>query len=138
MIRLRCTIAALFLGALVAHAGETAPPANSGPVVQFSPSAVNFGLVTLGHLNLATLTVTNSGNSLLTIFHDEVPITAAQFYIYADGCSGQALLPGASCEVTLSYSPQDPGSKGYDYYIIWDNASPGYQTLMMYGKCRKE
>lgn len=129
-------IGALFLFAvpLQLPAAEAPVPAVSGPVVQISPSVVNFGVVVVTHYKIEAVTVTNTGSSNLIIRGHQMYGNASVFGIDTDACAGTTLSPGGSCVVQLFFSP-DSQLEGWTtaYYVLFDNASGGYQVVPMYG-----
>jgi Beta-propeller repeat/Abnormal spindle-like microcephaly-assoc'd, ASPM-SPD-2-Hydin len=78
-----------------------------GSPVIFAPTALAFGLQTPGSTSAAqTLTVTNSGQSALTIGSITTGGDAPQFFpIQRDACTGTTLSANASCSISISFSP---------------------------------
>ncbi len=78
------------------------------------PSITHFGSVTLGQQSTATaVTVTNDHTTdVLTLGTSSITgIGADQFKIITDNCSGQALVVGAQCSVSVAFAPTQFGSK---------------------------
>jgi hypothetical protein len=61
-----------------------------------------------------TLTVRNEGNSNLEI--NGITYPATPFSVSSDNCSNRTLQPAGSCEVTVRFAPEGPGSfsSGFD------------------------
>jgi len=78
-----------------------------GSPVIFTPTTLVFGLQTPGSTSAAqTLTVTNSGQTALTIGSVTTGGDAPQFFpIQLDACTGTTLSANASCSVSISFSP---------------------------------
>jgi MYXO-CTERM domain-containing protein len=83
----------------IAIADSVAPP---------SDRTIPFGNVTIGATSDQTLTVNNVGNGDLVL--GTVGGTAAPFELVNDGCSGQTLLPAASCTVDVRFAPAALGA----------------------------
>jgi hypothetical protein len=77
------------------------------------PASVDFGLITVGSISdPATLTLGNTGSADLVF--DTLLLSgteADEFSIVADDCSGQTLVPEASCTVGLTVTPAAVGSR---------------------------
>ena len=73
----------------------------------FSPSALTFASQTLQTLSPAqTVTVTNTGRLNLNI----AGVTASGDFTETDTCSGQSLVPGATCSIQVSFNPTQSGA----------------------------
>ena len=83
---------------LVTNASVTA----AAPAFAASPSSVTFGSVTVGTSSSRTVTLTNTGGAPLTISSSTGP--AAPFTA-AKPANGTTIAPGASINMTVSYSP---------------------------------
>jgi hypothetical protein len=66
-----------------------------------------FGQVPSGQTSIQSLTLTNNGNSLMTVRR----ITTEWPFLSTTNC-GMALSPGESCTVTITYSPLDQVATG--------------------------
>ncbi|QHS51260.1 choice-of-anchor D domain-containing protein [Edaphobacter sp. 12200R-103] len=66
-----------------------------------------FGQVPSGQTSIQSLTLTNNGNSLITVRR----ITTEWPFLSTTNC-GMALSPGESCTVTITYSPLDQVATG--------------------------
>ncbi|MCS7048993.1 MAG: choice-of-anchor D domain-containing protein [Verrucomicrobiae bacterium] len=79
----------------------------SAPAIAASPATIDFGSVIVG-LTSTVQTVTFANNSTVPVFLSEVQVTG-DFFIEADACSGQAILPGGSCAVRVAFAPSTTG-----------------------------
>jgi uncharacterized repeat protein (TIGR01451 family) len=79
------------------------------PVVTVGPGSLAFGTVPIGTVSSPqNVTVTNAGTSDL---HVSAASVSGSFVISADGCSGgNALAPGASCQIGVQFAPAGTGS----------------------------
>ncbi|GAB4255676.1 choice-of-anchor D domain-containing protein [Deferrisoma sp.] len=74
------------------------------PDIAVSPATVSFGDVRKGETSAEqTVTVTNTGAADLVL--GAVTVSGAGFAIGTDGCGGQTLAQGESCEVKLTVTP---------------------------------
>jgi hypothetical protein len=81
------------------------------------------------------VTVTNTGGSELVITADHLYKGNAPFYINSDGCVGRKVAPGGSCAIQVDFGPTDPSYSAIpSYLVLFDNASGGYQGVLMYGR----
>lgn len=67
----------------------------------------NFGSVTAGTAATRELAITNQGNAALQV--GTLSGLAPPFALVADGCSDQALAPGATCAVRVQFAPDSSG-----------------------------
>jgi hypothetical protein len=74
------------------------------------PSSLMFGGVETGHAASLPVTVTNTGNGVVTLNSFTILGSgAAAFLVTANTC-GATLAVGANCVVTVTFSPTNPGS----------------------------
>jgi centrosomal CEP192-like protein len=102
LITLLCAAIATVLIALAlftpAHAASTPP------VLAWSVAQYDFGSVPVGQTPSQTFTLSNTGGRS----SGTIVVTlagSATFSITADGCTGRALGPSKSCQVTVQYAP---------------------------------
>jgi PKD repeat protein len=81
-----------------------------------------FGEVTEGNFSQATVTVTNNGNANLLIGNiaSSDPLVAP-FSIESNDCSGGAVLPVASCTLTIRFAPTTAGTFNGSFDIPSDD-----------------
>ncbi len=72
---------------------------------------VPFGQVTVGNSSDSTVTIRNDGTANLVIGNiaQVNPLAAPFSIVVPDNCSGQTLIPGGSCVLTVRFSPTDAG-----------------------------
>jgi len=78
------------------------------PDISVNRASINFGNVNIGSSPAQSVTVSNVGNANLTI--GTITLPSPPFSKSADNCSGLTLSPGASCNVTYTFSPTSIGS----------------------------
>jgi hypothetical protein len=91
------------------------------PVARLAPARVNFGQILGGRTPPQTVTLTNRGDGPLTI----AGIAATGDYKAIPHCPS-VLLPGLSCTIDVSFSPQAAGVRTGSLVVTDDsNAAPG-------------
>jgi Cep192 domain 4 len=102
------TAAALLTLMLAATVGQAArlPSIAWSPVT--SPGTFDYGAVNVGQAASQTFALTNSGGSATGMLSVSLG-TATEFSITADACTGTALGPRKSCNVTVQYVPTTAG-----------------------------
>jgi hypothetical protein len=72
----------------------------------FSPTSLNAGSALVGVTSVAKkVTLTNTGAASLTIHG----VTASGNFSETDTCSGQTLLPSATCDISVTFTPSVTG-----------------------------
>jgi uncharacterized repeat protein (TIGR01451 family) len=85
-------------------------PAGFAPDIDVVPTAVNFGAVVVATTStVQSVTVSNTGTISLTII--SVASNDAQFAIVSGITPGDAIAPGASRTITLTFTPASEGLK---------------------------
>ncbi len=108
----------------------------TAPFASLSTGALDFGPVVLGGTSgVQTVTVTNTGTAPLTF--SSLPTTAGadggQFVLAVNTCApvGLSLAPGASCDITLRFTPTgSPGPRGATVQIA---TNAGTHTVTLNG-----
>jgi len=117
--------------------GTTAATPDIAVTDSVAPAAdlqVPFGDVATGGTATQTVTVANAGNAALNIGTiGSANALAAPFAIAADGCSGQALQPSATCEVTVTFSPTASGPFSDSFDIPSDDPDENPVTVSVSG-----
>lgn len=104
----------------------------------FSPSSspVAFGSITVGMTSAAsTLTVTNAGSAALTFGAGAVSIAganASDFALGTDTCSSTTVAIGATCAVTVTFTPNAAGARSASL-VFTDNAPDSPQSIALTG-----
>ena len=110
----------------------TPPPA---PAVTLAPNSVAFASQTIGVTSAATtVTLTNSGNATLTITGISIAGTNPTDFAMTSGSSpcGGTLAAGASCTVSVTFTPSAAGSFSATLSIA-NNAAGSPQTVALSG-----
>jgi hypothetical protein len=108
---------------------------NPPRVVTFTPEPLAFGPnLPLSTSPPADVAVQNTGNAPLTISAVGLPTDAgpeqfpADYRIIGENCIGQTLPPGASCVVTVQFSPQGVGER--PAVLRFDDNAPNAPHLL--------
>jgi hypothetical protein len=102
--------------------------AGVGPVVSLSPTGLNFAAQTVSTQSAPqTITLTNAGNGALT----PLEITRSGDFAQTNNC-GDSLAGGASCTISVTFSPVDAGSRT-GTLTLTDNAGNSPQTVQLSG-----
>src|SRR3954453_7966847 len=96
-----------------------APPPPSAAVT-FSPSSLTFAAQNVGTTSASqTVTATNtSGSSFLV---NSAAVHSLDFTVVDDQCSGLTLANGASCAVSITFSPTTTGTRTANYVFTHNN-----------------
>ncbi len=112
--------------------------ATSPPMVTLSPKSLAFGSIEVKTPSVAqTVTLTNTGESTLTFTGGNskgITITGTDKGDYSQtNTCGASVLAGASCTISVIFTPQDNGTRSADV-TIEDNTTGGTQTVSVTGK----
>jgi hypothetical protein len=107
--------------------------AGSGPAV-FSPSPVQFGNVQAGHTGTVTVTVTNNGNSDMTVNDAGSDVTfgganPGAFGKTNDACAGAVVPSGQTCTLDVTFSPGSAADYAATLTLNSDSAGPDQVNL---------
>src|SRR3954452_105848 len=96
-----------------------APPPPSAAVT-FSPSSLTFAAQNVGTTSASqTVTATNtSGSSFLV---NSAAVHSLDFTVVDDQCSGLTIANGASCTVSITFSPTTTGTRTANYVLTHNN-----------------
>jgi hypothetical protein len=103
--------------------------------VTLSPTSLGFPTTKAGRTSTLTLTVTNSGTAALSLTGASISGTnASNFRIGADGCTGKTVAVGATCTISVNFTPtvKAPAVTLTATLSLVDNA--GTQTVQLTGK----
>ncbi|MBL8309217.1 MAG: choice-of-anchor D domain-containing protein [Burkholderiales bacterium] len=102
------------------------------PAASVSPAQLSFGSTTVGATAAAqSVTLTNTGNAALVL--GTTSIAGADFAVGSNSCtSGSSLAAGASCNVSVSFTPSAPGARSATLTIT-HNASPASSSVTLSG-----
>ncbi len=105
--------------------------------ISFTPiltgGILNFGTQVNPSTDTAALTVTNSGTAPVTF--PAAPgdtVAGALFAKGADTCQGTTLAPGASCSITVNFSPNSAALR-VGLLTVRDNANGNPQLIVLTG-----
>lgn len=106
----------------------------SNPVVVFSVPRLNFGKVTVGTSSSKNLAVLDQGQSALAIAGITITGPAASDYKESNNCpaSPVKLATGASCTVTVTFTPTTTGSRSAAV-LFKDSAAGPSRTIPLSG-----
>ncbi|HEY1280653.1 MAG TPA: choice-of-anchor D domain-containing protein [Acidimicrobiales bacterium] len=88
------------------------PTTVARPVLVVSPSALDFGTVLIGAAGSPqTVTIRNTGTGATSTAATITGAAAGDFALTTNGCAGRSLAAGASCTLTVAFSPQGSGAR---------------------------
>jgi hypothetical protein len=117
---------------LLAAAGVITNSAAAAAAVTLTPPSLTFDSQDVGTRSAPqTITVANTGDSSLFINSAAVPNTL-DFGVAGDGCSGLTLPPGGSCDMSIVFTPTQPGTRTAALKVT-DNAPNSPQTAPLTG-----
>ena len=100
------------------------------PQISLSPSSINFGTIVLGKTVSQTETITNVGNGALSISKVSVkPGSGTDNDDFKLSTNCGSLAPGASCNIVVSYTPDD-GTGGITATLVITDNAPGSPHLV--------
>jgi len=104
-------------------------PATTAPAATATPDPLAFGSQAVGSTSSASnVTVTNTGTADLVFGTGAATLSgtnAADFAITTDGCSGQTVIPTATCTISLTFTPSAAGARSADLEVASnDPATP--------------
>src|SRR4051795_12548288 len=98
------------------------PPPPPATAVTFSPSSLTFPAQNVGTTSASqTVTATNtSGSSFLV---NSAAVHSLDFTVVDDQCSGLTIASGASCAVSITFSPTTTGTRTANYVFTHNNVA---------------
>jgi hypothetical protein len=140
-----CTVTVIFSpgaegvrsGNVTATAGDLTASAalsgtGTGPAdISINPDTADFGDVVAGSSSASqTFTVSNDGDGDTgTLAVTLGGANAGQFSVDADTCDGTSLAAGASCDITVTFSPTDAGNAAATLTVDGDGTDPVSASL---------
>jgi hypothetical protein len=106
------------------------PPFN--PVIYVHPTLIDFRDVFLGTTADQMVTLQNVGNVDLTI--GTIPFPSVPFQIIGDSCSNQTLPFGATCTLTVRFSPSSGGPFNSSLIISSNDPQKSTVTVVLNGR----
>jgi hypothetical protein len=102
----------------------------NGTIVAVAPALVNFGSVPVGKTSPAkTVTVTNAGQRTVNISNIELQGSNAGDFAQTSNC-GATLLPGASCTVSVTFTPTAKGLRDANLSVFDDGGGSPQQVKL--------
>ena len=106
----------------------------AAPAVSFTPTSLTFAGQAIGTTSAPqSITIANTGNA--SLFINSAATRGANpldFTQVSDGCSGLTLAAGASCSVSITFSPTASGTRSATFTLT-DNAAGSPQTVPITG-----
>jgi uncharacterized repeat protein (TIGR01451 family) len=104
------------------------------PAVSLNPTALSFGTQAVGTTSAAqTVTMNNTGNgNLIVAAVSPTGGNPGDFNVNAAGCTAAAVIPGGSCNISVTFAPAATGARSSSLIII-DNAAGGGQAVPLSG-----
>jgi hypothetical protein len=110
-----------------------APAGAVAPALTLTPSSLIFADQAIGTTSAAqTITATNSGDQSLFFNNVATSGDTLDFTIGTDDCIGTTLPPGASCSISVTFSPTATGTRTAAV-VYTDNAANSPQTAPLTG-----
>jgi hypothetical protein len=121
------------LAVSLAAAGATAAPAEAAAAITFTPASLTFASQGTGTTSAAqTITATNSGDASLFFNNVATSGDSLDFTIVNDDCIGTTLPAGASCSISVTFSPTTTGTRTANV-VYTDNAPNSPQSVPLTG-----
>jgi hypothetical protein len=96
-----------------------------------SQTVISYGAFKVGTSSTQSSTLTNIGNTAITL--SSIAFTSpSPSYTLGNGC-GSSLAPGASCTLTLTFTPQKKGSLSAKVRISYSGTVGSPQYIEMIG-----
>ncbi len=113
-------------------ATNAAPATFNPPAASLSPASLSFGAQPVESSSSAkTVTLTNSGNTALSITSLAVSGSSANNFVESDNC-GSSVAAGANCAINVTFKPVTPGTATATLNVV-DNASANPQSVSLSG-----
>ena len=92
----------------IAEAYLKIPPPVNAPNIYISPASLDYGTIDEGTTSLLSTTVSNDGTGDLVI--GTITNPTSTYLITSDGCTGQTLVPAATCLLNVEFAPITAGT----------------------------
>ena len=102
----------------VTGTGSVTSPGNQSPLLDFSPGSLAFGDVEVGETKDLTVSVENTGDATLNI--TDITVSEPEYTLSA---TSGAVAPGQSLELTVTFTPDAPGSLPAALIVVSDAPS---------------
>src|SRR4051794_37914258 len=97
-----------------------APTPAPAPAVTFSPSSVTYAAQNVGTTS-ASQTVTATNTTGASFLVNSAAVHSLDFTVVDDQCSGLTIANGASCAVSITFSPTTTGTRTANYVFTHNN-----------------
>ncbi|MEB3355328.1 MAG: choice-of-anchor D domain-containing protein [Synechococcales bacterium] len=114
----------------VALSGSGAPVPAAAPAI--APNPLAFGDRAVGSTTQEAVTITNQGSGPLRIESLQLAEAGEDFRIVEETCTASGIGPGASCAVTVAFTPQSGGDRA-NTLMIRDGGSGGDRAIGLRG-----
>ena len=112
---------------------QTVALTGTGTQIALSSASLNFKTVTVGQTSpLQTITVTNASTTLVTFTSFSIAGTNPGDYLITNNTCGASLAGGASCAVSVAFSPTVTGTRKATLRVV-DNGGGSPQTAALTG-----
>jgi hypothetical protein len=106
---------------------------SDGPAVSLSSHSLVFSTQPLGTSSQSqTVTLTNTGNSSLTITSTTISGTNATDFAQSNACGGIAIPPNGTCQISVVFTPTAQGTRSASVSIT-DNAAGSPHLISLSG-----
>src|SRR3954463_14505011 len=96
------------------------PAPTPAPAVTFSPSSVTYAAQNVGTTSASqTVTATNTTGAAFLV--NSAAVHSLDFTVVDDQCSGLTIANGASCTVSITFSPTTTGTRTANYVFTHNN-----------------
>src|SRR4051794_9998553 len=99
-----------------------APTPAPAPAVTFSPSSVTYAAQNVGTTS-ASQTVTATNTTGASFLVNSAAVHSLDFTVVDDQCSGLTIANGASCAVSITFSPTTTGTRTANYVFTHNNVA---------------
>src|SRR3954468_17558770 len=96
------------------------PAPTPAPAVTFSPSSVTYAAQNVGTTS-ASQTVTATNTTGASFLVNRAAVHSLDFTVVDDQCSGLTIANGASCTVSITFSPTTTGTRTANYVFTHNN-----------------
>jgi len=94
---------------------------------------ISFGDIAIGNPQDQTVTITNDGSAELVIGVVTLADPSGPFSISVDGCSGETLQPGGTCELTIRFDPTNTNNFNGTLRILSNDLDEDLVTVNVSG-----
>ncbi len=100
-----------------------------GDAITMDPNPVPMGKVVLGTKAINVLTIGTNGRAAISIKSVELADPPATGFVFKDFCSGQSLSGEKTCDISMSWNPEEAGNVQNNFIVSWYETNVGKKTL---------